>query len=348
MVMAPMTRNFAPGGVPTEEMALYYGRRAAAEVGLIITEGTVINHKASNGYPSVPEFFGDEALSGWKKVVDEVHKEGGKIVPQIWHVGKVRKKGMEPDPAVNGYGPMEKSRDGDVRTIGMTQQDIDEVVAAYGDAAKAAYDLGFDGVEVHGAHGYLIDQFLWEGTNQRTDEYGGSLEKRTRFAVEVVEDIRRKVPVSFPVIFRFSQWKMTDYSAQLVDNPKELGVILNLLKDAGVDIFHASTRRFWEPTFEGSDLNLAGWAKKLTGLPVITVGSVGIDREMMATFDPKWDGRSEQTDIDPLLNPLSDDQFDLVAVGRALLGDPEWSLKVKEDRLDDVIPFTQKSMEALI
>ena len=347
IVMAPMTRSFSPGGVPTKEVAAYYRRRAEADVGLIITEGTTINHIAANGYPRVPQFHGEEALAGWKHVVEEVHAAGGKIVPQIWHVGKVRKKGTEPDPTIPGYGPMEVQKDGELVTQGMTLDDIKEVIEAYGDAAKAAYEIGFDGVEVHGAHGYLIDQFLWKGTNQREDEYGGSVEKRTRFAVDVVRNIRSKVPESFPVIFRFSQWKMGKYEERLADTPAELGEILGMLKKAGVDIFHASTRRFWEPEFEGSPLNLAGWTKKLTDLPVITVGSVGIDREMMATFDPKWDGTSQKQSFDQLLEPLENGDYDLVAVGRALLGDHQWASKVKEGDLDGIKPFSKSSLTEL-
>jgi 2,4-dienoyl-CoA reductase-like NADH-dependent reductase (Old Yellow Enzyme family) len=114
VVMAPMTRSFSPGGVPNSKVIEYYRRRAAAGVGLIITEGTTVGHKASNGYPNVPRFFGADALDGWRKVVEAVHEEGGKIVPQLWHVGAVRRLGTEPDGAVPAYGPTEKLKDGKV------------------------------------------------------------------------------------------------------------------------------------------------------------------------------------------------------------------------------------------
>lgn len=159
VVMAPMTRSFSPGGVPNAKVIEYYRRRAAAGVGLIVTEGTTVGHKAANGYPNVPRFYGEDALAGWKQVVDAVHAEGGKIVPQLWHVGNVRKLGTEPDASVPGYGPMEKVKDGQVVVHGMTQADIDEVIAAFAQAARDAKAIGMDGVEIHGAHGYLIDQF---------------------------------------------------------------------------------------------------------------------------------------------------------------------------------------------
>jgi len=187
VVMAPMTRSFSPGGVPNSKVIEYYRRRAAAGVGLIITEGTVVGHQASNGYPNVPHFYGEAALAGWKKVVDAVHAEGGKIVPQLWHVGSVRRIGTEPDASVPAYGPMEKLKDGNVVVHGMTQQDIKDVINAFAQAAKDAQSIGMDGVEIHGAHGYLVDQFFWEGSNQRTDEYGGSLANRSRFAIELIQ-----------------------------------------------------------------------------------------------------------------------------------------------------------------
>ena len=238
VVMAPMTRSFSPGGVPNSKVIEYYRRRAAAGVGLIITEGTTVNHPAANGYPNVPRFYGEDALAGWKKVVDAVHAEGGRIVPQLWHVGNVRKLGTEPDGDVPGYGPMEKLKDGKEVVHGMTQADIDNVIAAFAQAARDAQSIGMDGVEIHGAHGYLVDQFFWEGSNQRTDGYGGSLANRSRFAIELIKAVRAAVGPDFPIILRFSQWKQQDYSARLVLTPEALGEFLQPLSDAGVDIFH--------------------------------------------------------------------------------------------------------------
>ncbi len=329
VVMAPMTRSFSPNGVPTDAVVDYYRRRAAAGVGLIITEGTTVGHAAANGYPQVPRFYGEDALAGWKRVVDAVHAAGGRIVPQLWHVGNVRRLGTEPDASVPGYGPMEKCKDGNVVVHGMTQQDIRDVIGAFAQAARDAKAIGMDGVEIHGAHGYLIDQFFWEGSNQRTDEYGGSLANRSRFAVELVQAVREAVGPDFPIIFRFSQWKQQDYTARLVQSPEALGEFLAPLVEAGVDIFHCSTRRFWEPEFEGSDLNLAGWTRQLTGKPTITVGSVGLDGEFLQ-FMVKTDKVAQPAGIEGLLERLNKAEFDLVAVGRALICDPEWAVKVRE------------------
>ncbi|MBX9714913.1 MAG: NADH:flavin oxidoreductase [Pseudomonadaceae bacterium] len=347
VVMAPMTRSFSPGGVPNSKVIEYYRRRAAAGVGLIITEGTTVNHPAANGFPNVPRFYGEDALAGWKKVVDAVHAEGGRIVPQLWHVGNVRKLGTEPDGDVPGYGPMEKLKDGKEVVHGMTQADIDNVIAAFAQAARDAQSIGMDGVEIHGAHGYLVDQFFWEGSNQRTDGYGGSLANRSRFAIELIKAVRAAVGPDFPIILRFSQWKQQDYSARLVLTPEALGEFLQPLSDAGVDIFHCSTRRFWEPEFDDSDLNLAGWTRKLTGKPTITVGSVGLDGEFLQ-FMVNTDKVAKPADLGALLTRLNNQEFDLVAVGRALLVDPEWAVKVRDGHQEDILPFSREALMKLV
>ncbi|MCW3149919.1 NADH:flavin oxidoreductase [Stutzerimonas stutzeri] len=346
VVMAPMTRSFSPNGVPPADVVEYYRRRAASGVGLIITEGTTVGHAAANGYPQVPRFYGADALAGWKLVVEAVHAAGGRIVPQLWHVGNVRRIGTEPEANVPGYGPMEKRKDDQVVVHGMTKQDIQDVIAAFAQAARDAQAIGMDGVEIHGAHGYLIDQFFWEGSNQRTDEYGGSLANRSRFAIELIEAVRAAVGPDFPIIFRFSQWKQQDYSARLVQTPEQLGEFLAPLSAAGVDIFHCSTRRFWEPEFEGSELNLAGWTRQLTGKPTITVGSVGLDDEFLQ-FMVKTDKVAQPANIEGLLERLNRQEFDLVAVGRALLVDPDWAQKVREGRMQDILPFSREALKTL-
>ncbi len=339
IVMAPMTRRKSPGNVPGEDVAAYYRRRAEGGVGLIITEGTFINHKAANGYDSVPDIYSDEALAGWKRVVEEAHAGGAKIIPQIWHVGAQRLKGVEPDREVPGYGPSAVATgDRDV-PVEMSLDDIRECIAAFAEAAANAQKVGFDGVEIHGAHGYLIDQFFWDRSNQRTDEYGGSFDNRNRFAKEVIEAIRDAVGPDFMIVFRFSQWKIDDYKTKIAKTPEELERFLKTLADAGVDVFHCSTRRFWQPEFEGSDLNLAGWAKKLSGKPVITVGSIGLE-------DPSWEG-AKSTDVDELVKRMGEGEFDLAAVGRQLLSEPQWPIKIREGRLGEIEPYSKASLSGL-
>jgi 2,4-dienoyl-CoA reductase-like NADH-dependent reductase (Old Yellow Enzyme family) len=347
IVMAPMTRNFSPGNVPDEHVAAYYRRRAENGVGLIVTEGTVIDHPASTDSVRVPRFYGADALAGWSRVVTAVHEAGGRIFPQIWHVGMRRAPGTGPFPGALSIGPSGVSvagATGEPITPPMTEQEIAAVIDAYGRAAGDAYTLGFDGVEIHGAHGYLIDQFFWSFTNKRTDAWGGDLVARTRFGAEVIRACRRRVPPGFPIVFRFSQWKGNHYDARLAATPGELANFLAPLADAGADIFHCSTRRFWEPEFEGSPLTLAGWTKKLTGKPTIAVGSVGLTGDFIS-----WFGGAEAgtRGVEDLIARLDAGEFDLVAVGRALLADSAWALKIREGRASDVTTFTRDLLQTL-
>jgi 2,4-dienoyl-CoA reductase-like NADH-dependent reductase (Old Yellow Enzyme family) len=349
VAMAPMTRQHSPGGVPGADVAAYYRRRAEGGVGLIITEGTTVNHPGANGYANVPAFHGERALAGWQSVAEAVHAAGGAIIPQLWHVGRVRRPGAEPDPAVPGYGPMPIEENGKLVVKAMTQADINDVVAAFAQAAHDAERIGFDGVELHGAHGYLLDAFLWAGSNQRDDEYGGSLENRLRFPLEVVRAVRAAVQADFPVVYRFSQWKERDYTARIAATPEELGRILRPLADAGVDIFHASTRRFWDVPFEGSPDTLAAWARRLSGKPTIAVGSVGMDRPFAPREVVPTGNRSVLAGhLAELEAARRRGDFDLIAVGRALLAEPEWPEKVRTGRLSEIRPFGPEAMASLV
>ncbi len=340
IVMAPMTRNMSPNGVPGPDVAEYYARRAANNVGLIVTEGTYIHRPAAGAYDNVPHFYGEQSLAGWARVAERVHRAGGRIIPQLWHTGAARTATEPPAESPSGVG-----LDGNPNGKAMTQTDIDATVAAFAEAAAAAERVGFDGVELHGAHGYLIDSFLWRGTNRRTDGYGGDPASRARFAAEVVAAVRAAVSSGFPIFFRLSQWKSENYQAKIAENPAELDRILTPLVDAGVDAFHASTRRYWLPEFDGSDLNLAGWVKKLTGKATVTVGSVGLDQEFLGSAG--WQKRAGVVGIDQLLDRLDRDEFDLVAVGRALLANPDWATKALENRLDETIPYDRAVLKSL-
>ncbi|GAA4044171.1 NADH:flavin oxidoreductase [Streptomyces shaanxiensis] len=345
IAMAPMTRMFSPGGIPGEDVRSYYARRAAAGVGLIVTEGTYVGHDSAGQSSRVPRFHGEEQLAGWAKVAEDVHAAGGTIVPQLWHIGMVRKQGQPPFADAPAVGPSGlRIGESEVTGKAMTRQDLDDVIGAFAQAAEDAERIGFDGVEIHGAHGYLVDQFLWEGTNRRTDAYGGDPVARTNFAAEIVAAVREKVSADFPVIFRYSQWKQEAYDARLAETPEELEAILTPLAAAGVDAFHASTRRYWIPEFEGSDLNLAGWTKKLTGKPTITVGSVGLNGDFINAFAGQG---SEVKGIDDLLDALEREEYDMVAVGRALLQDPEWAAKVLSGRVDELAAYDAASLQTL-
>ncbi|MEI6484957.1 MAG: NADH:flavin oxidoreductase [Sphingomonadales bacterium] len=347
VVMAPMTRSFSPGGTPRENVAEYYRKRAAGGVGLIITEGTAVERPGAANDPNVPHFFG-QALDGWAEVVKAVHGEAGRIAPQLWHVGALpNRRNPKDEPAESPSGVyMPGKTNGNV----MSDEDVADAIAAFARAAGDARRTGFDAVELHGAHGYLIDQFFWGATNSREDRWGGdTLPLRARFAVELLKAVREAVGPDFPVIIRLSQWKQQDFGFRLAPSPEELEAWLGPLADAGADVFHCSQRRFWEPEFPELDgpegLNFAGWAKKLTGKPTITVGSVGLTGEFVAGMGGE---SSKPASLDGLLARLERDEFDLVAVGRALIVDPDWALKVQGGRHGELTDYTTESLMTLV
>ena len=203
IAMAPLTRNRSPGAVPTDLVATYYAQRASA--GLIISEATAISHQGQ-GYADVPGLYAPEQIAAWKKVTAAVHAAGGRIVVQLWHVGRVSHTSLQPGhaapvapSAIQANTKTVLIQDG-VPTFTPTSlpralelSEIPGIVADYRRAARAAIEAGFDGVEVHAANGYLIDQFLKTGANQRTDAYGGSIENRARLLVEVVTAIAAEI-----------------------------------------------------------------------------------------------------------------------------------------------------------
>jgi 2,4-dienoyl-CoA reductase-like NADH-dependent reductase (Old Yellow Enzyme family) len=342
LVMAPMTRRMSPGGVPGADVAAYYRRRAEGGVGLIITEGTGIADPAALAEANVPEFHG-AGLDGWAEVVAEVHAAGARIFPQLWHVGSARRPAQTVTPNEPAVSPSGLFAPEEPNGEALTDARIAAIIAAYGEAAAAAQRIGCDGIELHFAHGYLVDQFLWGPTNRRTDRWG---ETRWLMAREVVAECRRAVGPDFPICLRFSQWKQQDYAARLFETPGELAAFLAPMVDAGADIFHCSTRRFWEPEFPGSAMNLAGWTRQLSGKPVITVGSVGLDADFLTTRvgdDPLADAAR----LGRLEDMLAGGEVDLVAVGRALIGDAQWGNKMREGRLDAITPFTRAALGAL-
>jgi len=350
VVMAPMTRTFSPEGVPGDNVSAYYRRRAEGDVGLILSEGTVIDRPSSRNHPAIPFFHGDAALAGWKSVIDGVHAAGGKMGPQIWHTGSTvagAKDWEQPEPIDSPSGLLAPNKP---RGTAMSDEAIADTIAAFGRAAADAKRLGFDTVEIHGAHGYLIDQFFWAGTNERTDMFGGAtLKERSRFAAEVVKAVRAAVGPDFPVILRVSQWKQQDYTARLAETPDAMTDWLLPLVEAGADLLHCSQRRFWEPEFPEIDgeegLNFAGWAKKLTGAPTISVGSVGLSGDFLGAFKGQ---ASERTDIGQLLRRMEREEFDLIAVGRSLITDPQWVAKIRTGDLEGLRNFDAASLGELV
>ncbi|MEQ8934465.1 MAG: 12-oxophytodienoate reductase [Amphiplicatus sp.] len=350
VVMAPMTRSASPGGIIGDHNIEYYRRRAEGGVGLIITEGVWIDSPVAAFMQNIPNFYGEKSLRRWRELAEAVHGEGAKIMPQLWHVGMARTPGVDGHSYAPSHGPSGIDRNLQSVAPPMTKEQIESTIEAYARGAADAADCGFDGVELHGAHGYLIDQFFWNQTNRRSDEYGGDWLNRTRFAANIVREIKKRVGDDFPVCLRFSQWKFADYKTRLLESVADLEALVTPLVSAGVDMFHVSTRRFWESAFPDSPLTLAAWTRKLSGRPTIAVGSVSLS----APYDPKAKSgadninQSEATNsIDAIETGLANEDFDLIAVGRALISNPDWAQLVSEQRMDEIKSYDARMLETL-
>jgi len=335
VVMAPMARRFARDGVPDPAYIDYFAKRAAGGVGLILTDATGVAHPSAARTPEYPRMEPGPAEPVWRSIAAAVQAGGARFLPQLYHAGATRRPGDLPNAGEKPFSPSGIFLPLDGRTgappeqicDGASEADIRAVIAAFGESAALAEGLGCDGIEIHGAHGYAIDQFLWSKTNQRDDDWGGDIMRRARLAIEIVRECRARTGAGFLISFRLSQWKQQDFGARLADTPEDLAKIVVPLSQAGADIFHCSTRRFWEAEFAGSDLNLAGWVKAITGKPTITVGSVGLNVDFVSGHGSSAEVDSSSAADDhfaTLMRMLDRGDFDLVAIGRALVANPDW------------------------
>lgn len=322
-ITSPMTRTSAESdGVPSALMKEYYTAYAKGGFGLVITEGTYTDLKSSQGYTNQPGIATDRHVEGWKPIVDSVKSNGARFIQQLLHVGALVQGNAHSDDIIapsalqpqgeqlahyGGQGPYNVPRE-------MTQDDIAETVEAYANAARRSVDAGFDGVEIHGANGYLCDQFMTDYTNQRTDEYGGSLESRLRFSCDVVKAVIDAIGDKAVVGIRISQMKVNNFTHVWTGGAADADTIFREISAAGAHYIHVSTRNV-EPVFD-SDIPLAGFAKKYAGI-VIANGNMN--------------------DPDQASEVLRDGHADFVAIARGALADPSLPHKVAAE--DAPIPF---------
>jgi 2,4-dienoyl-CoA reductase-like NADH-dependent reductase (Old Yellow Enzyme family) len=354
IVMAPMTRGFARDGVPDSRTADYYRRRAENGVGLIITEGIAPSPIGAQ-FAGVPYMARGPALDGWRRVAEAVHAAGGKIFAQLWHAGirRIKAQGIEPENPSEGptehYPELDAARADDAERkmsgIALSNAGVRRTIQSFIDGAILAADAGFDGVELHGAHGYLLDQFFWQASNGRDDEYGGNLANRLRIGIEIVEGIKARSGLT--VGLRFSEWKLPDYyDLKPFGTPADFERFLRPFVNAGIDFFHASTRRFWEPAF-GSDVSLAGWTRRLSGKPTIAVGSVGLQLPISGP-EPLIEPANVLDNVATARRMIEQGEFDLIAVGRALIADSLWATKIKHGRIAELAPYNLASLSELV
>ncbi|WP_350275104.1 NADH:flavin oxidoreductase [Kribbella sp. HUAS MG21] len=331
LAVAPMTRVSAtPAGVPTAEMADYYGEYAAGGFGLLITEGTYPDAAYSQGYLNQPGLSTAEQADGWRAVTDRVHAAGGRILAQLMHAGAIsqgnphRAELVGPSavqplgqmmPEYGGSGPWPVPRE-------LTIDELRQIVDDFAAAAVRASEAGFDGVEIHGANGYLLDQFLTVYTNQRTDRYGGPVANRIRLTAEVAEAVVSATPEDFVVGVRLSQTKVNDFEYRWPGGAYDGEVIFSALAATGVDYLHiASEGRNWLDTarLQGGQ-TITGLARRISGLPVIANGGM---------HDP------EQAD-----RVLTDGHADVLSIGHGALANPDLPRRLADGRPLEVFDRT--------
>ncbi|MFP3917503.1 alkene reductase [Lysinibacillus telephonicus] len=315
IVMAPMTRSFANNNTGTvgEDIVNYYRRRAKDGIGLIITEG-IIPSPRGKGTFGVPGLYTNSQVDSWRKVTEAIHEEGGKIVAQLWHVGRLTHREL-----TGGFPPQAPSpikADGLVHRLRkpydtpeeMSLEDIKEVIKEYISAARNAMKAGFDGVEIHGAHGYLIDQFNSEITNKRTDEYGGDLLNRLSFMKEVLKAVIKEVGKDKTII-RFSEIK-DDIPGYRWANPEEnIKAFIQVFNEVGIQIIHPSTNHFTEKV--SNDMTFHQLVRKYWDGIIIGVGNLNPEIASKA---------------------IKEGTIDLAAFGRSLIANPDFVHKIKEGR----------------
>ncbi|WP_169947471.1 tRNA-dihydrouridine synthase [Microbispora sp. H11081] len=329
LAVAPMTRvSAAPDGTPTPEMTGYYTEFAEGGFGLVITEGTYTDTVHSQGYRNQPGIVSDAHVAAWREITRRVHAAGGRIVLQLMHAGALSQGNRYRDDtagpsAVPPRGEMMPEYGGSGRwpiPREMSKADIETAVAGFADSAVRAREAGFDGVEVHGANGYLLDQFLTDYTNRRTDSYGGDVAGRVRLAAEVVAGIRAQVGPDFCVGVRLSQGKVNDFTHRWAGGSRDAKIIFAALADAGATYLHvASEGRDWIETARlDGDVTITALAREVTGLPVIANGGMH--------------------DLAQAARVLADGHADMLSVARGALANPDLPRRLAQglalDRFD--------------
>lgn len=317
-VVPAMVMNFCNAdGTCTERFTAYHEAKAKGGFGMIITEDFAVMPQGK-GFVGLPGLWDDRQIAGFKECTEQIHKQGAVFIAQIYHAGRQTSKAVIGEaPWAPTAIPCPFSPD---MPREMTKEDIHQVVNAFGDCARRAEEAGFDGIEIHGGHGYLVAQFMSSYSNKRTDEYGGSLQNRIRFALEIIKNIRSKVSPQFIVGFRISADEFVTGGRTIEDTK----TIVPYLEKAGIDYVHvtAGVYRSFDAVIPSMYkkhawiADLAKEVKEVTNLPVITVGRYN-------------DPRIADTVI-------KSGKADLVAMGRQSLADPETPNKAKEGRFDDI------------
>jgi 2,4-dienoyl-CoA reductase-like NADH-dependent reductase (Old Yellow Enzyme family) len=294
IALAPMTRVSATAdGLPTDRIGAYYRVFADGGFGLLITEGLYIDDQTSQGYFFQPGIANPVQAAAWKRVVEGVHASGSKFFAQLMHAGSQSQGNPH---TITTWGPSAVRPRGEQLAMyrgsgrfqipeAMTTEHIGQVRAAFVTAARLARDAGFDGVEIHGANGYLLDAFLTDYMNLRTDDYGGSVANRVRLAAEVCGDVAAAVGADIAVGIRISQGKVSDNYHRWAGREDDAAVIFTALSGTGIDYIHTTEHRSLAPAFDEVGPTLAKLAKQYSGLSIIANGHLDDPRDAATIID---------------------------------------------------------------
>ena len=278
--VAPMTRmSSVADSIPRQDVLDFLVRRAENEAALIFTEAIVTDYESAQGYPGQARLLTQRQIDAWKPVTEAIRRHGAVSVLQMFHCGRMA--WPEINPAVRSIAPSPLTPRQDNPLTGKPYPvpdqasafDIDHVVQGFVETAKGAMAAGFDGVEIHGAHGYLINQFLSAHSNQRTDAYGGALENRFRLAHEIIAAVRPAVPRERLLTFRISDWGVADPEISLFKTREEWQTLIKLLAVEPIDAISVSTYDFQAPGF-GTDKTVAALTRAVTDLPLMICGKI--------------------------------------------------------------------------
>lgn len=339
-VMPAMQIGFTENCGPSLRTVDYLRDRAKGGAGLIFSESCAPDHP-SGYWQAAFCVMNAETRGRWAQLCDAVKSAGAAFAIQLWHPGGQRRPvegfAHADAPTLSPSGLLAADREGG---RAMTADEMDDLAAAYVRAAEDAMAIGADGVEVHAAHGYLMDQFLWAETNVREDGYGGaSIEDRARYPLRIAAALRDAIGPDALLSFRFSQFKEVDYGARVFATPDELARFARLARETGIDMFNVSSRRFAKAEWPEEDpsLGIAGWTRKLSGLPVMTTGSIGLSKDMFADlFENEDPALAIAADLAELVRRFEGGEFDLVGVGRMHIANADFVTKVREGRLDEL------------
>jgi len=278
--VAPMTRMSSPGdSIPRQDVLDFLVRRAQNGAAIVYTEAIVTDYESAQGYPKQARLTTQRQIDAWKPVVKAIQQQGAVAVMQMFHCGRMAWPEINPAGRVIAPSAITPKQDnpmtGSPYTVpdAMTQFDIDHVIQGFVETARGAVEAGFDGIEIHGAHGYLINSFLSSYSNQRTDAYGGSVENRYRFAHEVIEAVRKVVPRDRLLTFRISNWGIADMQVSLFENKTEWQEMIRLLSGEPIDAISVSTYDYSEKAF-GTDQTMAQLTRAVTDLPIMICGRI--------------------------------------------------------------------------